>query len=76
MKGEITVDVRMVPGVCGNCRHWEPVETWGMCTLADSDNDVAGEKPNNPDSTAWVIGDHAYLTTRIDHGCNQWELKG
>ena len=59
---------------CETCKHWEWGATWGMCALGDStegDAKVPESRAHAQDSELW----HAWLATRNDFGCIQYDLK-
>lgn len=66
---------------CSTCQWWyyDPDDSgkekeWGSCELASSDDGG----PEHPESKAVARDDEAWsawLNTRPDFGCNQWEIK-
>ena len=59
---------------CETCKHWEWGATWGMCALGDSTEGgakVPESRAHAQDSELW----HAWLATRNDFGCIQYDPK-
>ena len=59
---------------CNNCKHWERYKhEWGLCEMARGKSGDA-EYPEGKAFAEDCESYSAWLNTRENFGCNQWEL--
>lgn len=80
MKESHTVTVALVPGVCGNCKHWrmQDLDRSGhrLCELTATAGDTTDEqRAAMPAYVEDYDGMEASLWTLPTFGCSQWEVK-